>query len=50
VQAIVGELYRAILDEGIVDEDEGGLVLLELGFEPVELLFAEGADAGVEVG
>lgn len=50
MQAIVGELHRAILDERVVDEDEGGLVLLELGFEPVELLLAKRADAGIEVG
>lgn len=50
VEAIVGKLHRAILNEWVVDEDEGGFVLLELGFKPVELGFAEGANTGVEVG
>jgi hypothetical protein len=50
LEAVVGELGGLVLDEGVVDEDEGGPVLLELGFEPVQLFLAEGADAGVEVG
>ena len=49
MQAVVGEFGGLVEDERVVDEDEGGLVLLELGFEPVKLLFAERAGARVEV-
>ena len=40
VQAIVGELGRLVLDEGVVDKDEGWFVLLQFGLKPVELFFA----------
>jgi hypothetical protein len=48
VQTEVGELCRLVLDERIVDEDEGWFVLLELRLEPMELFFPEGADAGLK--
>ena len=41
MKAIVGELRRGTFNERKVNEDEGGLVLFKLGFEPVQLLFSQ---------
>lgn len=37
------------MDQRVMNEDKGGLALLKLRFEPVQLLFPERADAGIEV-
>lgn len=50
IETVVGKLRGFVEIERIVDEDEGRLVMLQLGFEPVELVFTERAAAGVEVG
>jgi hypothetical protein len=49
-RAVVAELGRLILDEWVVDKDEGRLALGKLSFKPLQLLFAKGADVGIEVG
>ena len=49
MQAVVGELGWLVLDQRIVDEDEGGLMLLKLSLEPVQLLFPERTDVRMEV-
>ena len=50
VHAVVLHFHRHHDGERVVDEHEGRFVLLEFGFKPVQLFFAQRAGAGIEVG
>jgi len=49
MQAVIGELGWLVLNERIVDEDEGRLVLLKLSLEPVELLFPKRTNVRMKI-
>jgi len=49
VQPVVGKLSWLVLDQRVVDEDEGRLVLLKLSLKPVKLLFPERANVRMEI-
>src|SRR6266852_7918271 len=49
MQAVIGELGWLVLNERIVDEDEGRLVLLKLSLEPVEMLFPKRTNVRMKI-